>query len=556
MSLTFFEGFEHYSSYTDISGILNMPCNMSDDSRTIKPIFSSGVEGIQAKNSGTMLVMESSHQAGNATNGQYLAFYPSVAFDLQENLTEGIVGFAYKPVLPNGGTFGDGDLSFTPIACLTDEDYKPHLFICMTSNGQVQIRKYIGSSSYTAIGSAKVVNNVQTYPSFLLSTSNSTIPIGSGNTHLPLIAESPVTKNRLYLDYWNYLELKFSFDPDSAILRINRNETSTRDDIKLEETDTDIFVEVLAGTPSGSGTAESPMFTTSNANKAAFKALVPGTAYLRGDPSFSSDSSVSVGWYKNGIKFNGYSSETGDDATYSVPVVSGDTLGVYYSYGGGIMSIHSLYIDQGNLLTNQTNKHVRHLVLGTFWGHKVGNLSPAADLHWKTLVDDIYCINTSGNTAPSGFLGTVSCRRIPYDEEVVNTSASGGLVSVSEPFAGSGSFKLPEGSGAVFFDDVNQEFFIRSSGFDADNEEIIAVQTTFNAYALNSDDYIGIGLEVANGSGTIDFAETTLSTDSINGSVQRGAIYTTDPSGNAWTEDSVRNTTFKLKSFSNSEELE
>lgn len=550
MSLVFFEGFEHYSSYNDVSGILNIPYNMYDDSRTIKPIFAQSDNEVYAKSSGTMLVTESSHQAGTTTNGQYLAFYPSVSFDLQSNLNHGTIGFSYYPLLPTGGTFGDGDLTFTPIGCITDDAHKPHFFLCMTNNGQLQIRKYTGDLTYKVIDTAGVTNNVQTYPKFLQSQSNSSLLIGGTGTKLPLMGETSEVKNRVYEGYWNYIEFEFNFSEEYFITKINRDKNSQNNELSISKP-TDLLLDTVPASMSGTPTVVSPYVKNNISNSSVeFQAKTRGTVYytvfFRGSDGGDFDE-YRAEWRRLPSESVIISHTAFSDFSGSFNVIENESFQFRNSDG---TSDISLYFVPENTLTLQENKYARYLVLGTFWGHAEGNISPAADLHWKTFIDDIYCINNSGGIAPSGFLGTVACRRVPYDEVVSNTVASGNLLSVSEPFAGSGSFKLPEGNGSIFFDSTNQEFFVKLNEFNSENEEIIAIQTLFNGYSLNSDNYIGLSLEIANGSGSLDFEEITLSTDAKSGGIQ-SRLYTTDPSGNPWTEDSVRNTTFKLKSLSN-----
>ncbi|NBP01104.1 MAG: hypothetical protein EBU90_13405 [Proteobacteria bacterium] len=709
MSLIFFEGFDNCSSFKDVSGIFNISANMLDDPRTIHPVLSSGyVNGINPKNSGNMIVLESSYStpstsgmatiannqsinitgSGNSsskftitnnfsytdspifrmhkngifnidigdirftdTNGdlQILSvinitrtrngistdtqiyrdgdiynagnkfigsvpvksgdfvsikeknltvvrtntnaftawavetsgvFFPSINIDLGKNLTQGVVGFSYAPILPPSGDFGNGTANFTPIACLTDDQYRPHFFICNTSSGKVQIRKFDSSNFINnnnsntfynyKIGSANTDGSQQIQPAFLRSTTDPSLSIGGTGTNLTLISESALEKNTLVNNFWNYIELKFDMITQDLALRINRKNTSTKNDLEFNGLNINSIISssnpliVGSGSYSGSGTYESPYVVT-NPSSGVFRVNENGIITLRFVGTWRTNTSPPTpinnfaNIYKNGTIIQNIPKPPGSsffpgfyesysNSLYSFPVSSGDIIGIYWEQITN--SSQSAFFSPDSSLSDQLNKNVRYLVLGTMWGQDINSVSPAAHLGWKTLLDDIYVVDTSGSVLPNDFLGSVSCRRIPFNQQVKNTTSSGNLASVSDVLSGASGFATPSGNGTLFFDAVNQEFNVKSSGFSVNNNNIIGLQINMNGFSLNTEDYIGVGLEIANGSGSYDFSPVVLSRNSTTGGYARGQLYTTNPSGLPWTEEAIRNTTFKLKSLS------
>jgi len=498
-------------------------------------------------------------------------FFPSISIDLGKNLTQGVVGFSYAPILPPSGNFGNGIDNFTPIACLTDDQYRPHFFICNTSTGQLQLRKFNSSnfnndlqSFYNyKIGSANTDGVQQTYPRFLKSTTDPTLTIGGNETNLTLIAESAVEKNTLVNNFWNYIELKFDMNTQDTALRINRKNTSTKNDLEFNGpnsnnvnfTNSSNLITVLSGVFSGSGTYNAP-YNGAISNSGIFRANERGNIYLIFTASWTSQTtpSRSASFFKNGSLTEAISLPNQGFATYSsvdyqraMPVVSGDVFG--FTYNSLTPTIKAYFIPSSSL-SDQLDKTVRYLVLGTMWGQDINSASPAAHLGWKTLLDDIYVVDTSGSILPNDFLGSVSCRRIPFNQQVRNTTSSGNLASVSDILSGASGFATPSGNGTLFFDAINQEFNVKSSGFSVNNNNIIGLQINMNGFSLNTEDYIGVGLEIANGSGSYDFSPVVLSRNSTTGGYARGQLYTTNPSGLPWTEEAIRHTTFKIKSLS------
>lgn len=497
-------------------------------------------------------------------------FFPSVSIDLTKNLTNGVIGFGYVPLLPQSGSFGDGQENFTPIACLTDSQYRPHFFICNTNSGKIQLRKFSATNfannnsineyyDYSVFGSAKTDGLSQTYPRFLKSTTDPTLSIGGSGTNLTLIAESDVNKNTLVNNFWNYIELKFNMQTQDLALRINRKNTSTRNDLEFNGNNilnSTSPLTVLSGVFSGSGTYLTP-YTGAISNSGIFKVNSDGNIFLNFQASWvnTTANSRTAAFFKNGIQevidlpqqgLNNTQFISSVNYKKYIPVISGDILGFNYSVISPTITAYFVPISS---LSDQFDKTVRYLVLGTMWGQNINGVSPASNLGWKTLLDDIYVIE-SGSTLPNDFIGSVSCGRIPYDQLVNNTAASGSLISVSDTLSGSGGFTNPSGNGTLFFDAINQEFNVRSSGFYVNNNNIIGLSVGINGFSLNTEDYIGIGLDLPNNSGSYNYSPIVLSRNSRDGGYVRGPMYTTDPSGNKWTEEAVRSATFKLKTFS------
>ena len=369
-------------------------------------------------------------------------------------------------------------------------------------------------------------------------------------------------KNTLVNNFWNYIELKFDMNTQDAALRINRKNTSTKNDLEFNGPNPNNVnftnssnITVLSGVFSGSGTYNTP-YDGAISNSGIFRANQIGNIYLIFTAVWNSQGtpSRSASFFKNGslveaisLPNQGFATFSAVDYQRAMPVVSGDVFG--FTYNSLTPTIKAYFIPSFSL-SDQLDTSVRYLVLGTMWGQDINSVSPASHLGWKTLLDDIYVVDTSGSILPNDFLGSVSCRRIPFNQQVRNTTSSGNLASVSDILSGASGFATPSGNGTLFFDAINQEFNVKSSGFSVNNNNIIGLQINMNGFSLNTEDYIGVGLEIENGSGSYDFSPVVLSRNSTTGGYARGQLYTKNPSGLPWTEEAIRNTTFKLKSLS------
>lgn len=460
MALTNFEGFERYQSYTAVKDFINTPFGPSNVAGVVTPTI---VSGPTARNQLSCLSMISSRQDstynpnGSGIQTRYHKnFYPKVAVPFRDNINEGVIGFAYHYSKPSDGRWGDGVSVFTPFACITDANYRPHFYLCATNNGTIQIRAWntnaLLDDTLTAVGFTAIndfvsrsvcvrygFNNV--CEQFIDDPKN-LVTLGSGSdsnlsidpSKFILLGTSSVN-NTLISDNWNYIELKYKIDNTPLAdnggfleLKINRSANSIANDLYLEKIRT----------------------------------------------------------------------------------------------------------------TYQSVNTASHAAFGVVWGHRSdssSNAGNAANLGWRTLIDDFYSIRSvSGQVDLNTFLGVVSCEKAPYSSFVQNTFSSGDLQSISDPFAGADSFVIPSGNGSLISDDQEQvaNFNVNVNT----NKNILAIQPTVHAFAPSSLTKLNFSLLF----GSLKTATSGLSVSSNSqGGITYGPVYSRDINGNIFTDLTLNN---------------
>jgi hypothetical protein len=194
--------------------------------------------------------------------------------------------------------------------------------------------------------------------------------------------------------------------------------------------------------------------------------------------------------------------------------------------------------------TYQSINTASNAVFGVVWGHRSDsspNAGNAANLGWRTLIDDFYSIKSvSGQVDLNNFLGVVSCEKTPYSSFVQNTFASGDLQSISEPFAGSDSFVTPSGNGSLIADDQEQiaNFNVNINT----NKNIVAIQPVVHAFAPSSVTKLNFSLLF----GSLKTPQSGLSISSnSNGGITYGPVYSRDINGNIFTDLTLNNHAIK-----------
>jgi hypothetical protein len=248
MAIITYEGFENYSSFAAVKNFVGL------DNYQTATILNSSDGTVTPRNNGSCLKLVSS-AAGD------IEYYPKAMISTPNGVgyNSSIVGFAWYAVKPASGSWA----TFTPIAAFCDSSGKPHFFVGINSNLQLQVRRWItgiaaGPSSSTTsdyawntaprsyyydvyrCGSAIVYNN------FLSNTQNVVVPCKL--TIALATAGGPVdTTNKFILlgsttslvteNAWNYIEIKFVLDntgtSGSIQVKLNRNSSDSSLDIDV-----------------------------------------------------------------------------------------------------------------------------------------------------------------------------------------------------------------------------------------------------------------------------------------------------------------------------------
>lgn len=139
MSVLELEGFEKYSSLSDILTYYKYATY-----QTPVIISSTDTTGVVPRNNLSCLKMTSTQV--NAYNNEIQSRnvrFPKFAMQEIPSHTNGILGFAYYSYVPTGGSYSP----FTPIAAVCDATGKPHFFVCINGNRQVELRRWNTSAS-------------------------------------------------------------------------------------------------------------------------------------------------------------------------------------------------------------------------------------------------------------------------------------------------------------------------------------------------------------------------------------------------------------------------
>lgn len=137
MSVLEIEGFEKYSSLSDILSHYKYALY-----QTPVIISSTDTTGVIPRNNLSCLKITST-QANNTDIQQRIIRFPRFGMQDIASHTNGILGFAYYSYVPTGGSYSP----FTPIAAVCDATGKPHFFVCINGNRQVELRRWNTSAS-------------------------------------------------------------------------------------------------------------------------------------------------------------------------------------------------------------------------------------------------------------------------------------------------------------------------------------------------------------------------------------------------------------------------
>lgn len=273
MSVITFEGFENYSTFNDVALGNNMeayqvPSLMSTSDGIADPRNNqTSLKMLNSSNTANVIV---SGSAAGVSGSSIRYYYPKFIIKTGNSLSynNGLIGFSYYSYLPSGGGYSP----FTPIAAVVGADNKPHFYICINSNRQVEIRRWNTSATMTsragAVTAANYVWNqdvtgfnrsggsycVDTLTSYdhhvSTSTSNAygwdcgtgtagTYPLNPIDPNkFTLVGTSDISKNLIQANQWNYIECKFVLEntnsnTGSVSLKINRNGSDNTLDMNL-----------------------------------------------------------------------------------------------------------------------------------------------------------------------------------------------------------------------------------------------------------------------------------------------------------------------------------
>jgi hypothetical protein len=295
MAIVTYDGFENYGAFNDVKSLLGW-----DNYQPATIISGDGT--VVARNNLSCLKLVSSRTFGTGSEiGTNREFYPKITIQAPNAATysSGVIGFAFYARLPSGGGWGP----FTPIAALVDQNNKPHFYICVNGNMQIEIRRWnTGATMANRAGVVTAANYVwnQDHVSFGYSVGfycnegrtafdhHVTAPQAAGcnnvNGTWPMAAlstskfeligtASALAGNRVIQNQWNYIELNFTIDnaasSNTGILqvKINRDAADATLDLNLSAVrtstqSTTTFQKVMFGIVWGHDVAG----TTSTAN--------------------------------------------------------------------------------------------------------------------------------------------------------------------------------------------------------------------------------------------------------------------------------------------------
>lgn len=261
MAIITYEGFENYSSFNAVKSFVGL-----DNYQTVTILNSS--DGIVTpRNNLSCIKMVSSaggQSGGTGSNNTYydgVEYYPKAMIQTPNNTgyNSSIVGFAWYATKPAAGSWAN----FTPIAAFCDVDGKPHFFVGINKNLQLQVRRWVtGISAGGNKGNNTTTYSWNTNPDgndyrgdyncgrvyynyFISTIANinvhgcATGSLASRNSAIDLnkfillgSTSSLVTENA-----WNYIEVKFVLDnttnTGSIQLKLNRNSYDSFLDINV-----------------------------------------------------------------------------------------------------------------------------------------------------------------------------------------------------------------------------------------------------------------------------------------------------------------------------------
>jgi hypothetical protein len=252
MSVLEIEGFEKYSSLNDIKSHYSYEVYQS-------PVIISSADstGVTARNNLSCLKLTST-QANNAELPQRLIRFPKFAMQNIPQHTNGVLGFAYYAYVPTGGSYSP----FTPIAAICDILGRPHLFVCVNGNRQIEIRRWntsasmgtnatISAADFTwnsdvvtranlAAGYCNQVPVYQTWvstPSSIAVTSCDNLNLTHNNNVVNSTAFTLIHTSTAILtaSAWNYIEVEYDIKNSSTgFIKIRLNSSPSTDPSSID----------------------------------------------------------------------------------------------------------------------------------------------------------------------------------------------------------------------------------------------------------------------------------------------------------------------------------
>jgi hypothetical protein len=236
MAIITYEGFENYSSFDAVKSYLNYT-----NFGTMGFISSTDANGVTPRNGGSCIKFTNS----SATYPRFLIKSPNNATN-----SSGVFGFAWYPILPAGGGWG----TITPIATIVDSAGRPHFYITINSNLNIELR--ILNTTYMAryaqcwrdarYNHAAYTWNLSTFDFdcgkngcnrayYLTDGCDENMQnISISSSVLPLLGSS---SSLVTMNAWNYIEVKYNLSSSTngyVQLKLNRNASDPTLDINSQ----------------------------------------------------------------------------------------------------------------------------------------------------------------------------------------------------------------------------------------------------------------------------------------------------------------------------------
>lgn len=243
MAIITYEGFENYSSFDAVKSYLNY-----NNYGSMSFISATDANGVTPRNGGSCIKFVSSGDSNNKS-----AVFPRFLIKSPNNATNssGVFGFAWYPVLPAGGGWGD----ITPIATIVDANGRPHFFITINSNLSIQLRvldttyqaRYHACWANSRYSNGGYVWNGPTFSYdcnkngcntayYLTDGCDNNTPVSA--SVMPLLGSS---SSLITMNAWNYIEVKYSLSTSTTgyvQLKLNRNANDSTLDINAQNVKT------------------------------------------------------------------------------------------------------------------------------------------------------------------------------------------------------------------------------------------------------------------------------------------------------------------------------
>jgi hypothetical protein len=277
MAIITYEGFENYSSFDAVKSYLNY-----NNYGTMSFISATDANGVTPRNGGSCIKFTNSSRT-----------YPRFLIKSPNNATNssGVFGFAWYPLLPAGGGWGN----ITPIAAIVDGSGRPHFYVTVNRNLNVELRVLntpFQAGYHCNYGSNySHVDHVWNIPYFnydcdvgfdcniqyyLLDHRGSdgncdgnhrADSDGPSSTVLNLLGSS---NSLITMNAWNYIEVKYSLSTSTTgyvQLKLNRNANDSTLDIDAQNVKT-----TFQSSPSTNGLVFGIHWSRNSANTASLHA--------------------------------------------------------------------------------------------------------------------------------------------------------------------------------------------------------------------------------------------------------------------------------------------